>query len=280
MTTPQFDVLAHGFGLLEGPRYRDGALFMADVTRGGVYAVDESGGVATVVPKRRGVGGIALHADGGLVMSGRNICHVRDGVTTILLEIPEVGGFNDLFADETGRVYVGSLRSNPFDQGKDRIPGELYRIDLDGSVEELYGDVGLTNGIGFSPDGRKLYHSDSADGAIILHDAAENGEVSGRRVFAKLSRGLPDGLAVDRAGDVWVANYDGGGIDHFDASGRHVETLTVPSRAVTSLCFGGEDLRDLFVVTADHTEGALDGCLLRTRVETPGLPAPPARIAI
>ena len=120
------------------------------------------------VPKRRGVGGIALHADGGLVMSGRNICHIRDGETRIVFELPDVGGFNDLFTDAAGRVYVGSLRDDPFSVGGERKAGEAYRIDLDGTATQIYDDVGLSNGIGFSPDG-------TADLSLRLRDPVDLG---------------------------------------------------------------------------------------------------------
>ena len=81
----RFETLAYGYGLIEGPRV-DGAgnLYFSDVTNGGVFRRRPDGSIDTVVPKRRGVGGIALHADGGIVISGRNICHVRDGVTRVL----------------------------------------------------------------------------------------------------------------------------------------------------------------------------------------------------
>ena len=101
--------IASGFGLVEGPRVDGkGNLYFADVTKGGVYRRTPGGEVELVVPRRRGVGGIALHARGGLVISGRDVCHVRDGSTRILFERPEgVGGFNDLFTDAQGRVYLG-----------------------------------------------------------------------------------------------------------------------------------------------------------------------------
>ena len=81
----KIETLAYGYGLIEGPRV-DGAgnLYFSDVTNGGVYRRRPGGEVDTVVPKRRGVGGIALHADGGLVISGKNICHVKDGTTRVL----------------------------------------------------------------------------------------------------------------------------------------------------------------------------------------------------
>src|SRR5215467_9473794 len=77
----RFETLAYGYGLIEGPRVDPaGNLCFSDVTNGGVFRRRPDGAIDVVVPKRRGVGGIALHADGGLVISGKNICHVRDGV--------------------------------------------------------------------------------------------------------------------------------------------------------------------------------------------------------
>lgn len=277
----QFECLASGHGLIEGPRYRDGKVVYSDVTKGGVYQVDAAGNKETLVPKRRGVGGIALHEDGGIVVTGRNLCHVREGKSTIVFEGDDrVGGFNDLHTDAEGRIYVGSLRSDPFGEGKS-IPGELYRIDLDGKSEVLYGDVGITNGIGFSPDGKRIYHSDSLPKNIILHDVDGQGGLSNRRVFAHFDSGLPDGLAVDEEGCVWVANYDASGVHRFTPDGKLDFSLAVPSHAVTSLCFGGEDRRDLYVVTADNSERPeLEGCVLKTRVDVAGLPTPEARVRI
>ncbi len=275
-----FETLAFGYGLIEGPRVDErGNLFFSDVTRGGVYCRAPDGSVSTVVPKRRGVGGIALHAEGGLVLSGRNICHVRDGETRIVFEREGVGGFNDLFTDARGRVYVGSLRSDPFSTSGDRAPGELYRIGAEGKVEELYGDVGLSNGIGFSPDGQRLYHSDTAAGTIIVHDVLPDGSLTGRRALARLERGMPDGLAVDREGGIWVASYGGGCVLRYLPDGQLDRALDVPAKQVTSLCFGGADQRDLIVVSADNSEAPeRAGSIFRTRVEVGGLPAPLATV--
>ncbi len=273
--------IASGFGLVEGPRVDGkGNLYFADVTRGGVYRRTPGGEVELVVPRRRGVGGIALHARGGLVISGRDVCHVRDGSTRILFERPEgVGGFNDLYTDPQGRVYVGALRSNPLGPEAGSAAGELYRIESEGRAVELYGEVRLTNGIGFSPDGRILYHSDTAAGHVIAHDVGEDGAVRNRRVFARVEPGAPDGLAVDEAGGVWVACYGGGCVARYGPDGALERRLELPARMVTSLCFGGDDLRDLYVVTADSSDDPdLGGSIFATRAELPGLAAPPARI--
>jgi D-xylonolactonase len=232
-----------------------------------------------VIPKRRGVGGIALHASGGIVVSGKNICHVRDGVSRVVLELDGVPGFNDLFTDSQGRVLVGSQRYSPFVKDAEVIPGELYRIGPEGKAEMLYDDVGLTNGIGLSPDERRLYHNDSARNEVLAHDTLEAGGFGRRRVFARTTRGTPDGLAVDEAGCVWVAAYGGGCVTRFRPDGEVDLDLDVPAKIVTSLCFGGADRRDLYVVSADNSEdAALGGTIFRTRVEVAGLRVPLARI--
>jgi sugar lactone lactonase YvrE len=274
-----FETLVSGFGLIEGPRVDgSGNLYFSDVPNGGVRRLTPEGELSVVIPKRRGVGGIALHADGGLVVSGRNIQHVHDGEIRLLYENADVAGFNDLFADGQGRILVGSLRDDPFDESlTDRRAGELYRISAPGEAEVLYGDVGLTNGIGFSPGGDRLYHSDSAGPRLIVHDVAPDGTLSNRRHFP--AEGLPDGLAVDAEGFVWVAMARAGRVRRFSPDGEVVDELDPPSNFVTSVVFGGPDLQDLYIVTADNTEDAeRGGTVFRTRVDVAGQPAPLARV--
>lgn len=272
--------LATGYGLIEGPRVdEDDRLYFSDVLRGGVYRRDPDGKIETVVPKRRGVGGIALHEAGGVVVSGRNICHVLDGETRILFESPETPSFNDIFTDAEGRVLAGSLRYSPFQGDGERPPGELYRIDAEGRATRLYDDVEMSNGIGLSPDGRRLYHNDTSRNQVLVHDVAADGSCKDRRVFARLERGIPDGLVVDEDGGVWIAAYQGGCVTRYTAAGELDRHLEVPARVVTSVCLGGPERRDLYVVSADNTDApSLGGCIFRTQVEVPGVSAALARI--
>ena len=274
------ETLAYGYGLLEGPRVdANDNLYFSDVPNGGVYRRSPSGEVSTVIPRRRGVGGIALHADGGVVVSGKNICHVKDGQTRILFQRDDIPGFNDIFTDSAGRVYVGSLRSDPFKEGA-RTPGELWRVEGEGKATEMYGNVGLTNGIGFSLDGKMIYHADSAGPHLIVHDVAPNGTMTNRRAIAQMESGtIPDGLCVDEAGCIWVAVYGGRCVTRYTPDGKLDRKIEVPAKAVTSVCFGGKDSRDLYIVTADNTEVPdRKGTIFRTRVETPGVSVPLARV--
>ena len=108
----------------------------------------------------------------------------------------------------------------------------------------------LTNGLGFSPDGRQLYHSDALRELVRVYDVNEDGSVGHWRAFAATGPGsVPDGLKVAADGSVWVADARNGRVAVFGADGRHRHDISVPRRMVTSLCSGGEDLRDLYIVT-------------------------------
>ncbi|MBO0731646.1 MAG: SMP-30/gluconolactonase/LRE family protein [Acidimicrobiaceae bacterium] len=274
------EALAWGYGLIEGPcSDEQGNLYFSDVPNGGVYRLAGDGSVETAIPKRRGVGGIALHADGGLVVSGRNICHVKDGQTRIVFA-PDAMGLNDLTVDHAGRVICGTLRSDPFGQDVERTPGECWRIDGTDKASEIYGDVSLTNGIGFSPDRAVLYHCDTAVNGVWAHDYADDGTAGGRRFLVRRDDLSPDGLAVDEAGTVWVADISGTcSVRGFSSSGDEVGRVEVPARAVTSLCFGGADRRDLYIVTADNRDDAdRGGTVFHTRAEVAGCAIPLATI--
>lgn len=263
--------LAWGYGLIEGPRWdTDGSLYFSDVHNGGVFRLGPDGDVGTAVPKRRGVGGIALHERGGVVVAGRNICHVLDGKSRIVWA-PDSPGLNDLIVDARGRILTGTMRSDPFTPGE-RVPGECWRIEAEGQATMLYDGVRLTNGMGFSPDGGVLYHSDTAVNGVWAHDYADDGSVSGRRLLVQRDDLQPDGLAVDEEGTVWVADVSGSSsIRGFGPDGAEVGRVAVPARMVTSLCFGGADRKDLYIVTADNSDDAdKKGTVFRTRAAVAG----------
>ncbi|MEE8433393.1 MAG: SMP-30/gluconolactonase/LRE family protein [bacterium] len=276
--------VATGYGLIEGPVWDDArGLIFSDVVNGGVWALSEDGRVENIVPKRRGVGGMALHADGGLVLSGRDVIfQAFDGSTMSTLLTNEVTeeavGFNDLTTDREGRVWVGSMAFRVL-AGEAVRPGHLHVIDLDGSVRTVSDGIALTNGLGFSPDGRTLYHSDSRSELVRAYEVTEDGGVSGWREFVRVSGGVPDGLAVAEDGSVWVALAYGGKVLAFEPDGSLRLELTVPMPMVASVCFGGETLRELYIVTGS-TDGPRENCgtIYRIDAPVPGLPLPPARV--
>jgi gluconolactonase len=277
--------MATGYGLIEGPVWdASKGLYFSDVLGGGVYLLDRSGKVEEVLPKRRGIGGMALHADGGLIVGGRDITHAEldKGTSRILLDAATADsaiGFNDLTADAAGRIYAGSVAYRIFG-GEPMKPGNLYCIDLDGSVRQVSDGILLTNGMGFSPDGRRLYHSDSRREMVRVYDISDDGSLDHWRCFAALGAGrVPDGLKVAMDGSVWVADAHGSRVAVFEADGRHRRDIPVPLPMVTSVCFGGDDMRDLYVVTGSRG-GPSERCgtVYRMRADVAGVPVAPARV--
>ena len=279
--------VATGYGLIEGPVWDPAkGLYFSDVLNGGVHLLDRAGKISLAVPKRRGIGGMALHESGGLIVGGRDIAWVslKDGTTKPLLSldaIPGATGFNDLTTDADGRVFVGSLAYRVFG-GEPPKPGHLHVIDLDGRMRTISDGVMLTNGLGFSPNGSKLYHSDARAPLVRVYDVKAYGAVGPWRKFASLGDDrVPDGLKVAADGSVWVADAHGGRVAVFNADGSHRKDIAVPLPMVTSLCFAGNDMRDLYIVTGSRG-GPSDNCgsIFKMRTEVPGLKLPPAKVAL
>jgi len=222
--------------------------------------------------------GFALPADDGSL-----ICGVKGGLHRFtpvdgrferILPVEEDrpgNRLNDGFVDPEGGLWFGSM-----DDAEAARSGALYRW-FRGVLERHDDDHGITNGPALGPDGRTLYHHDTADRTIFAYDH-EAGRLSNRRVFAVPETGYPDGPAVDAAGTLWVGLFHGGGVARFAPDGTQLETLVFPVPTVTKIAFGGEDLRTVYATTAwkglspeARAAHPTAGGLFRFRVETPGL---------
>ena len=283
------ECLAAGYGLIEGPLWLpERGLLFSDVLNGGVFCLGHDGRVTSEFEHRRGIGGMALHVDGGLIVSGRNISFkpFGKGATQTLLEqnpAADIVGFNDLTTDAAGRIYAGSLATSPvFESAGGPKAGDLWLIDLDGTSRVVGHEIWLTNGLGFAPDGRTLYHSDSHLHTVWQYAVAANGDLGPKQIFAQTERGLPDGLAVAMDGSVWLALAAGGhGVVVFDQHGKERDFIAIAQPMCTSLCFGGEDLRSLYIVSgSDGADSERAGAVHRLRVDVAGVPVAPARVRL
>jgi gluconolactonase len=273
---PVAAVLERPHGLLEGPRLApDGEMVYSDVIAGGVWGCSPGGEVREILPKRRGIGGIVPHSDGGWVLSGSTVLHLSpDGSQRTLLDDEDATGYNDLGSTPDGDLLAGVLRYRPL-AGEPARNGALVRLARDGTVTELTGEIIWPNGIGISPDGGTVYVSDYAQ-QLVLAVPADGGEA---RVHCRSPSGSVDGLAVDGEGGVWVALGEGGGVARFHPGGELDELIPLPAGFVSSLSFGGEDLRDVLITTADNEPNPeLGGTLLRARSEIAGMPVEPLRV--
>jgi sugar lactone lactonase YvrE len=193
--------------------------------------------------------------------------------------------FNDAAVDPAGRVWVGSM-----DISEKEPLGELYRLDSGGTLTPVVKGVMVSNGLGWSPDGTRMYYNDSPTGRIDMFDYdPATGEAFQRRVFADLSAadGVPDGLTVDVDGCIWVAMHGGAALRRFTPSGQPDAVVPLPVSKPTSCAFGGPGLAELYVTTAgmglseaQRSAEPLAGRLLRLRPGPVGLPSTTAQAVI
>ena len=189
---------------------------------------------------------------------------------------------NDAACDPQGRFWAGTM-------AEDQRPGAggLFRLDRDGSVDQVLDGLTITNGLGWSPDGTTMYVTDSGDRSVCAHDFdGGHGAISNGRALLTVPEevGAPDGMTVDSDGNLWVAVYGGGQVRRYLPNGALAEVLTVPARQTTCCAFGGAGMHQLYVTTA--TEGWTDaervadpraGLVYRIETEATGIPAAPFR---
>jgi sugar lactone lactonase YvrE len=179
---------------------------------------------------------------------------------------------NEGGCDPQGRLYAGSMA---YDQNPGA--GTLYRIAADGAVTTVLDGVTISNGIDFSPDGTLAYYNDSRAGGTHVFDVVD-GDLAHRRRFHAVDDGVPDGLTVDQAGNVWVALNGAGRVRCLSPDAQVLAEVELPAQGVTACTLGGEDGQDLFVTTSqeglDEPEPGA-GAVFRVRVEVPGRPVLP-----
>jgi sugar lactone lactonase YvrE len=207
------------------------------------------------------VGGFTVQADGSLLMFGDHgsIRVWRERIVrTIVEEIPEERGtrFNDVIADPSGRVFCGTMETSD-----GCLDGSLYRLDLDGKPVRLFSGVGCSNGMGFTPDRKRLYYTDSKPREITLFDYDQRtGALANRRPFLRMPGGsIPDGLTVDTEGFVWSAIWGGGCIAQFGPDGKERERIELPAKLCASLTFAGPDCSDIYVTCAGGDDKQANG---------------------
>ncbi len=271
-------VLRLSMALGEGPRWRErrGELAWVDIDRCLVHAWRPRDPATRTIPLPAPVGAVCETADGGLAgLQGVDLATDLSRLTETSVPLPGadpalVRG-NDARCDAAGRWWIGTMALDL------QTPcASLYRRDVDGTIAEVATGLTISNGLGWSPDWRWMYHVDTPTGCVTRRrfDLA-SGALGGDPepfVAVPAADGQPDGLAVDAEGGVWVALWGGGQLRRYDAGGSQTLTVEVPgARNVTALAFGGADLRDVYITTAVDDDGT-GGDLYHHRSEHPGLP--------
>lgn len=271
----------------EGPLWdpSEGVLDFVDIEGDCYHRYNPATGAHERVDVGLPIGALALRQKGGLVLATRDGFAFWDPVAGRRTPIadPEAhkahARFNDGAVDGRGRFWAGTMG--------DGEQNSLYRLDSDLRVKVMETGVGVSNGIGWSPDQKTMYYTDSPRQVIYAYDFdPDSGELSHRRLFvlSRGERGFPDGLAVDSEGFVWSARWEGWKVTRYDPQGRVEREIELPVERVTSCAFGGPNLDELYITTAwtglndaQRTQQPLAGDLFRVRVGIKGMP--PSRFA-
>ena len=285
--TPRFTefevAVAPTAALGEGPRW-DAAtqtLLWVDIPARLVHRYDPASG-ANTTQQTADVVSLALPRQrGGVVIGLPDGLHLLDRERSPLVAAIEPGQIgtrtNDGACDAAGRLWVGTMALD------ERSPvAGLYRVDAYLGVTTVLTGTTISNGLGWSPSGTSFYFIDSPTCRIDVFDFdAASGALENRRPLAavEVEGAVPDGLTVDAEGGVWVALHGGWGLRRYSPEGELLAEVGLPIARITSCCFGGPGLRDLYVTTrreglsdAEVAAQPLAGALLRLDVGVAGLP--------
>ena len=226
-------------------------LYWLDITRGRLFRYHPASGQHEQCYEGDIVGGFTIQADGALLlfMARGSVKIWRENeLTTVIDEIPEErdSRFNDVIADPAGRIFCGTMSTGTHS-------GSLYRLDTDGRYRKLLDGIGCSNGLGFSPDLKHLYYTDSVSRTIYRFNYdLSTGSISNQQTFIHNPEemGVPDGLTVDARGNIWSARWDGGCLIRYAVEGIEDLRISFPAKKVSSLTFGGADYTDIYVTTA------------------------------
>ena len=276
----------------------EGRLYWVDIPACTILRADmEAGGVQSwAMPSEPGC--IAPAASGGLVIALRDGIYRAPqwaGALRLMRRFDHDTGttrFNDGKADPLGRFWAGTMY-----EPRTTAAAELFALDCrDGralQVQRMAGDATIANGLAWSPDNRTVYWSDTPSHVIRAWDWDAQGNTLAReRVFQQFPHkpdgwqsgmpgygGRPDGAAVDAQGNYYAAMFEGARLLKLSPSGVLLAEMPTPAQCPTMPCFGGDDLRTLFITTARHNRPQHElqrlpqsGCVFSTRVDTPGLP--------
>ncbi|CAL9312862.1 SMP-30/gluconolactonase/LRE family protein [Streptomyces sp. SudanB182_2057] len=263
----------------EGPTWdpATGTLLWLDILGMRLHTYDPVTGRRTVRTTPQHVGAAKPRAGGGLVLNLRDGVGLLDpdGAFRWLHHEPVPGRrANDAAVAPDGSLWAGTMRYDEAAGG-----GTLSRLTGDGTARTVLDDVTVSNGTGWSPDGRLMYYVDSPTRRVDVFDYDSEG-IRDRRPLVEIEEGAgyPDGLTVDADGCVWVALWDGGAVRRYTPDGTLDRVISLPTPRTTACAFGGAALTDLYVTTARtglESPHPLSGSLLVIANAGKGLPQPP-----
>jgi sugar lactone lactonase YvrE len=253
----EFKVLLDGLMFTEGPRWHDGKLYFSDMHAHKVMSVDLEGKAQTVVEVPKWPSGLGWLPDGRMLivsMTDRKLLRLDpDGLKTHA-DLDTLASFycNDMVVDGNGRAYVGNFGYDLL-SGEPQKPAELIMVNPDGSARIAADGFDFPNGTVISPDGKTLVVGESMGHRLTAFTIQGDGSLTNRRPFADLGEAVPDGIALDAVGAIWVASPMSKEMLRVLDGGKVAERLKFDTMPI-ACALGGPDRRTLFMLTSDSID--------------------------
>jgi sugar lactone lactonase YvrE len=281
-------VLADGIYFGEGPRWHDGRLWFSDFYAFAVKSVSLRGDVRTEFKIEDRPSGLGWMPDGSMLivsMTKRQVLRrTRDGKISVHADLGGIAGFhcNDMVVDAAGRAYVGNfgfdLDAALAARGVESVladhpTAKLACISADGTVRVVAVDLHFPNGSVITPDGKTLIVGETLAGVLTAFDIGADGALGNRRVWAPTLPRVPDGIALDANGNIWIANPIAPECALIAPGGKVLEVVNTGQPCYACM-LGGDDGRTLFMLTAKtslahEAAAAPNGNLLIATVDAP-----------
>ncbi|HKD68348.1 MAG TPA: SMP-30/gluconolactonase/LRE family protein [Candidatus Binataceae bacterium] len=278
----QFKVLADNLCFGEGPRWHDGRLYYSDMHAHTVNAVDLGGRVEVIAEVAAWPSGLGWLPDGRMLivsMTDRKLLRREEGALKLHADLSSLASchLNDMVVDANGRAYVGNFGYDFF-QGQPQKSAEVIMVDSGGAARVVATDMMFPNGSVIPPGGKTLIVGESMAHRLTEFDIAADGALTKRRVWAELGEGLPDGIALDAEGAIWVASPFTYELFRVKRGGEITERIKREQMPI-ACALGGASRCTLFLLTSETVEP--NECRQKhnarieiTEVESPGAGLP------
>ena len=286
-----------GFSFLEGPRWHDGRLYVSDFYTHRVLAFDEAGSMETICTVPNQPSGLGFAPDGSLLvvsMLDRRLLRLEGSRLVEVANLTALAPWhcNDMVVDSAGRSYVGNFGFDDSADAKMATTG-LICVQTDGTAAIVASDLLFPNGVVITPGGEQMMVAETFAARISAYDISLEGGLSNRRVWASFAAQpettlagavasgvpMPDGMALDEEGALWVGDAAGKGALRVREGGEIIDFVPTGNLAAYAVALGGADRRTLYLCAAPPLPFGLPkterrACLLSCRVDSPGVGLP------
>lgn len=276
-------VLVDGLIFPEGPRWHDGRLWFSDMHAHKVHTLSPDGVLETValIPERPS--GLGFDAAGRLLvvsMRDRRLLRVDRDEVHVVAELRDFadGDTNDMVIDAHGGAYIGNFGFD-YNGGGTFATASIVRVDPDGSCRVEADGLMFPNGTVITPDGRTLIVAETFGRRLTAFDIAADGSLSNRRSWAELGEATPDGICLDREGAIWAGSPTTQEFLRVRQGGEITDRIPTPGKWAVACNLGGDDLRTLYLLTAETVQAELahgrsKGFVESVRVDVAGAGSP------